>query len=201
MTESHLNPSILDAEISIPGYDIFRSDRVGRSHGGVVTYVRKDLVVKSVVKDSNSFCDSLILHIPQLNLVLANIYRPPNCPEVMFAQTLEYASVFLRNLEDGQNCSNTYLVFGDFNFPFLKFLKDGNFADLRCNKCAAKQICPHTSSEKKQAQRLLDFSNEFLMDQYIRKPTRNKNILDLCITNDHALIHNYQTIVNSKLSD
>ena len=47
VTESHLTPEVLDAEISIPGYDVFRSDRVGRSHGGVVTYVRKDLVVKS----------------------------------------------------------------------------------------------------------------------------------------------------------
>ena len=28
VTESHLNPNILDAEISIPGYDVYRSDRM-----------------------------------------------------------------------------------------------------------------------------------------------------------------------------
>ena len=201
VTESHLNPSILDAEISIPGYDVFRSDRTGRSHGGVVTYVRKDLVVKTEIKDSNSFCDSLVLHIPQLDIVLANIYRPPNCPEAMFAQTLEYASVFLRNLEDHQKCANTYLVVGDFNFPFLSFQEDGNLALNKCNKCVAEKFCTHTTSEKRQAQMLLDFSNEFFMEQYIKKPTRNKNILDLCFTNDQFLVHGYQMIVNSKLSD
>ena len=74
LTETHLNPDILDAEVSINGYNLYRSDRNNRSHGGVAIYVRKDLAVKSEVRDSNSFCDSLILSIPQLNLVLANIY-------------------------------------------------------------------------------------------------------------------------------
>ena len=68
-------------------------------------------------------------------------------------------------------------------------------------KCSTGKVCSHSSSEKRQAQRLLDFSNEFFMEQYIKKPTRNKNILDLCFTNDQFLIHNYQVIVNSQLSD
>ena len=202
ITESHLNPEILDAEISIPGYDVFRSDRVGRSHGGVVSYVRKDFVVKSKLKDSNSFCDSLILHIPQLNLVLANIYRPPNCPEEMFSQTLEFSSSFFRNLEEYHQNASTYMVVGDFNFPFLRFSESENcINNLKCQKCSTGKVCSHSSSEKRQAQRLLDFSNEFFMEQYIKKPTRNKNILDLCFTNDQFLIHNYQVIVNSQLSD
>ena len=71
----------------------------------------------------------------------------------------------------------------------------------KCHLCAMVQSCSHTSSEKKQAQKLLEFSDEFFLEQYIRKPTRNQNILDLCFTNDHFLIHNYQIIVNSKLSD
>ena len=118
ITESHLTLDVLDAEVSIQGYDFFRSDRVGRSHGGVVTYVRKDLVVKTEVKESNSYCDSLLLHIPQLNLVLVNIYRPPNCPENLFKETMDHVSDFFRNLETQEN---TYLVMGDLNFPFLKF--------------------------------------------------------------------------------
>ena len=203
VTESHLNPDILDAEISIPGYDIFRSDRVGRTHGGVATYVRKDLVVKSEAKDSNSFCDSLLLHIPQLNLVLVNIYRPPNCPEALFAQTLEFTSVFLRNLEDHANCANTYMVVGDFNFPFLKFSNSQNFVNniSRCQNCSADEVCSHMSSQRRQTQKLLEFSEEFFLDQVIRKPTRNQNILDLCFTNDHSLVHDYQMIINSNLSD
>ena len=162
-------------------------------------------MLKSQFRDmisSNSYCDYLILHILQLNLVLANIYRPPDCPEVLFTQTLEFTSVFFRNLEEHGKSCNTYLVLGDFNFPFLKFSESENSWGIKkCNICDSDTVCTHNSSQKRQAEKLLDFSNEFFMDQYIKKPTRNKNILDLCFTNDQFLILNYQIITNSKLSD
>ena len=34
LTETWLKPEILDAEIHIPGYNIFRSDRIKRIRGG-----------------------------------------------------------------------------------------------------------------------------------------------------------------------
>ena len=120
LTETHLNPEILDAEISIPGYNLFRSDRLNRSHGGVCIYVRKDLAVQSEIKDSNSFCDSLILNIPELNLVITNIYRPPNCPEVLFVQNLEQVSSLPRNMESSSQRACDYLVVGEFPFPLPK---------------------------------------------------------------------------------
>ena len=43
ITESWLNSDISDAEIDIPGYSIYRSDRCNRSRGGVITYLRSDL--------------------------------------------------------------------------------------------------------------------------------------------------------------
>ena len=55
LTETHLTSAVLDAEVAVRGYDIFRSDRVERSHGGVAIYVRKDIAVKTSMKDSNSY--------------------------------------------------------------------------------------------------------------------------------------------------
>ena len=55
--------------------------------------------------------------------------------------------------------------------------------------------------ERKQALCLLKFVNEFFMDQLIKSPTRNRNILDLLFTNNHQLINSYSTICNSRLSD
>ena len=43
LTETHLSDSVLNAEVSIPGYALFRSDREGRTHGGTCAYVRNDL--------------------------------------------------------------------------------------------------------------------------------------------------------------
>jgi exonuclease III len=143
VTESHLNPSILDAEIAIPGYDLLRSDRKDRSHGGVAIYVRKDIAVKTCIQDSNTYSDSLILHIPQLNLVLINVYRPPGCPEILFNQTMEHAASFLRNLEEGNQCANTYLVMGDFNFPFLKAgMQDTNLSETQEEISAQRKVKP-----------------------------------------------------------
>ena len=35
ITESHLTPDVLSAEVAITGYTVYRSDRLGgRSHGG-----------------------------------------------------------------------------------------------------------------------------------------------------------------------
>ena len=183
------------------GYNLFRSDRSNRSHGGVCIYVRKDLAVKSEVKDSNSFCDSLILHIPQLNMILANIYRPPNCPEPLFVQTLEHASSFLRNMECNYQRANDYLIFGDFNFPFLNFKDGEHVLSSTCKRCSEINLCSHTTSERRQAQCLLNFANKFFLHQLIKKPTRNQNILDLVFTNNHLLINDYYMIVNSQLSD
>ena len=121
----------------------------------------------------------------------------------MFTRTLEYLSVFLRNMEEYEQCAYTYLVFGDFNFPFLKFSDNEDLSDSikSCSNCQAGATCSHTSSDRRQAKALVDFANEFFLEQYIKKPTRGNNILDLVFTNDHLLIHSYQTIVNSILSD
>ena len=147
LTETHLSPEILEAKILIKGYNLFRSDRLNRTHGGVCIYVRKDLAVKSEIGDSNSFCDSLILQIPQLNLIISNIYRPPNCPESLFVQTLEHLSSFLRDVESSSQATNDYLVVGDFNFPFLNFKESCNSSGTEnilknnCHHCREIDQC------------------------------------------------------------
>ena len=36
LTEWHLTADVMDAEISVPGYELYRADRAVRSHGGVM---------------------------------------------------------------------------------------------------------------------------------------------------------------------
>ena len=120
VTESHLNPSILDAEISIPGFSVYRSDRRYRSHGGVVTWLRSDLAVKREHRFSNSVCDTLSLYIPSINLVLVNFYRPPDTSLDEFREALEDISNLVKLLEEQEGiASPTVTLTGDFNFPFL----------------------------------------------------------------------------------
>ena len=63
LTETHMNDDILSAEVSIPGYTLFRSDRVGRTHGGTCMYVRDNLATQVLLCHSNSVCESLVLKV------------------------------------------------------------------------------------------------------------------------------------------
>ena len=193
LTETHLNPEILDAEIQIRNYNLYRSDRAGRSHGGVCIYVRNDLAASVIFKDSNSYCDSLILKIHQMNLLLVNIYRPPGCKSALFNQTLEAVKSTIKNIEEYDQAVPSILVFGDFNFPNINW------------KCGSGIFRSSSSSksgeERSQAEALINFAEDFFLDQLIRHPTRNNNILDLIFTNDHQLIRDYNIICNNQLSD
>ena len=151
----------MDAEIQIDNYTLFRSDRAGRSHGGVAINIRNYLAATTILKDSNSYCDSLVIEIHKLNLILINIYRPPKCPKILFNQTLQTIKVLLENIES-ENSTKDIFMLGDFNFPFLRWTNktDNNSfnddTDIR-------------NEEKQQAKRLLEFAESFFLDQYIKK--------------------------------
>ena len=99
------------------------------------------------------------------------------------------------------------MILGDFNFPFLNFKGSDifnineNVLKNTCKHCIEIEHCSHTTSERRQAQNLLNFASEFFLHQHITKPTRKHNILDLVFTNNHHLINNYHMIVNNHLSD
>ena len=77
LTETHLSDSVLSAEVSILGYTLYRSDRQGRTHGGTCVYVRDDLAAQLLLSHSNSVCESLVVKVKTLDLILVTIYRPP----------------------------------------------------------------------------------------------------------------------------
>ena len=200
LTESHLSAGVLDAEIAIQGMTVYRCDRQQREKGGVVTYLREDLAVDSELKHSNSFCETLGLHIPKLDLALITIYRPPGCPEYKFKECLEEVTAWLQQLEGGHKAAPTILISGDFNLGFLDSWEPSTIEKLK-----AGALCPRAgraaSEEKKQALHLVDFAEDFFLLQYVDEATRKQNILDLIFTNNNNLIIRCRQVINAKLSD
>ena len=47
LTESHLNIEILDAEINMSGFIIFRADRLLTTKGGVIVYINKEIAASA----------------------------------------------------------------------------------------------------------------------------------------------------------
>uniref|UniRef100_A0A8D9AX67 Endonuclease/exonuclease/phosphatase domain-containing protein n=1 Tax=Cacopsylla melanoneura TaxID=428564 RepID=A0A8D9AX67_9HEMI len=115
ITESWLNDSISDSDISILGYRVIRKDRVhGVGHGGIVIYLNNSFSYKVLASSSPSQTPSveyLIVEIVSASskLLLAAVYHPPRAVRAgsldQFEEELEF---FLTNYQ-------YRFVLGDFN--------------------------------------------------------------------------------------
>ena len=79
ITESKLDESVFDSEISIEGYDIVRNDR-NRHGGGVVCYVKNNLSY-NVKKEFENDIENIIIDIflPKTKpITVVVFYRPPH---------------------------------------------------------------------------------------------------------------------------
>ena len=192
-TESHLTSDILDEEINVEDFNLYRSDRKNRKCGGVSIMIHKSLQVResSVVKFSNSVCELLMCHIETLNLNAICIYRPPKTTGEKFNQCLCEVQKYLQKVPDTQN----NILIGDLNFPFLKW-SEANDSVIH------SFVSGGLTDEQSQAQSFIDLTDQYFLNQVISKPTRGDNTLDLVYINNNDMFFNFKVEDVSKyLSD
>ena len=81
ITESHLNTSITDEEITVDGYYIERLDRTSGSHGGVVCFIRNDIIYERRKDLETKGIETIWLEISMPNstpTLICFMYRPPD---------------------------------------------------------------------------------------------------------------------------
>ena len=78
ITETHLDSSLYDAEISMEGLQLSRADRDLWKNGGVALYLRTDIAAETIElsKGSNGYIENLMLHIKKCNLAAAIVHSP-----------------------------------------------------------------------------------------------------------------------------
>ena len=79
-TETWVNNDIHDAELHIPGYNLFRKDRVSRG-GGIAVYVRCNITAfrREDLEDANVEGLWLEISLPKSRgFLVGAFYRPPN---------------------------------------------------------------------------------------------------------------------------
>ena len=135
ITETHLNKSVLDAEISINGYKFYRKDRDFDIHkddivdfncdgdnisggGGSIIYYKETLKPKLVEMFYKKAPDSLAIELDSNigKFCIACVYRSPNL-------SCSLNHVLLSCLNDicsESNLFETFLV-GDFNLPDISW--------------------------------------------------------------------------------
>ena len=102
VTETWLHSGVFDAEVThdFPGYSILRCDRSGRQGGGVALYLRDDLTGELLGSMDNGVCELMVVHIHQLNTVVAVLYRPPDTRITEFSPILSELDKLLYDLKD-----------------------------------------------------------------------------------------------------
>ena len=122
--ETWLDDSVMDKEVNIQDFNLFRSDRDGRIRGGSAIYLKNEFCVdrSRCLFFSNGVCEVTALMIEDYDIALICFYRPPDTSSSEFNEALSEVKVWFQ-----ENCDNTHVMcFGDFNFPWLtwnKFLR------------------------------------------------------------------------------
>ena len=182
LTETHINETHFDAEVSIPNYEIIRSDRINRQKGGVALYLHHTITINDEEKFSDPYCQAVVVYIKNSNLILAVVYRPPNTPEKSFENCIKKIKLFSLKYDRADQ-----IITGDFNFRFINWEQES----------ITKKGIP--VSEQKQALHFLNYTNQMLLTQMVAEYTRkDKSILDLVLSTDPEIIQNIHVEKTSK---
>ena len=174
LTESHLRKEIRTAEVHMKGFHLYRADRTeGFLKGGVAVYVREELVgeIRLLNSNSNDEVEWVTLYFEKKKVVFSCVYRPPTCGTPKFD---EYIGQLNDNIETLGQPVPTIAICGDFNFPIIDWSDGGSMRG-------------GAEYTRTQAHNLMEWANDFFLEQKVLVNTRVNNILDLLFTNNGEL--------------
>ena len=172
VTETWLKEYISDAQVAIPGYDIYRSDRVNRTGGGCALYIHDSLAINDKVCFASADNNLVAVYVEQINTVFAAVYRSESTA-CDFKKLISVLQCFIE--KNSENGMPEIFVQGDFNLPLFDWV-DG----------AAIPV------ERPNYSELQDFMDSLFLSQVVEGPTRGENTLDLVLTNRPEYISNVQ---------
>ena len=115
ITETWANKDIVDAELALTGYVMFRKDRRERRGGGVVLYITEFIQVYEITLKSVAVCEEAIwCNIVTRNstLTIGVVYRSPNIGQEEDVK-LQKAK---REVSKGER-----VIMGDFNHVHIQW--------------------------------------------------------------------------------
>jgi hypothetical protein len=187
LTETWLTENHQDAEVRIPGFNLFRADRVGKSHGGAALYIREDFAAVPILTFSENGVEAIVLKVRDLEAIVFAVYRPPSTTSQDFEPLLVALEESILLAQAHSNKFENVLGFGDFNFPNIKWgSSQPGLAEVTVTGAA---------------ERFLSFTEDLFLSQLITEVTRGNNILDLVLTNHPELVSHFEVRPNIKLSD
>ena len=164
ITETWIQEKTKDfiGEHEIPGYKLFKKDRLNKKGGGVMIYVRNHLNPIECKLETEHEVVGVNINSLGKNLLVMLTYRPPH-------QTIDLDNELYRLLGQEVN-GKLSVIMGDFN-------------------AAVNWDCMSSKSYT-EGNRLLEFVRNEFLHQWVDKPTRGDNILDIVLSTEDNLISN-----------
>ena len=164
--ESWTHEKISDAEIEMIGYNVFRKDRnceMGKKKrgGGVLLYIRKDLVAHELDNDEGK-CEAIFVNLNIVgfgNLIMAVCYRSPSADQ----QEVDNMMWKIRKYSN-----KAAIIMGDFNYGDINW---------------------ETMDTKAEGGEFIDLVQDCFLMQHVVFPTRDSNrIVDLVLSTEPGLV-------------
>jgi hypothetical protein len=186
ITETHLASTTPSELFALPGYNLFRCDRIVRPHGGVALFIASHLpayILDATAHSSGEWealwCSVNIPNYPGQHLHIGCYYRIPNL-------TIYPAHwpAFLAHLNSSPSTNKklNIILLGDFNLPKINW-----------------QLQSSSESSQSASADFIEFLQENQLSQHVINPTRHRlgqvsSLLDLVITSSElcstTVLHN-----------
>ena len=115
LTETFCSSKIPDSFYNIPGYELFRKDRLGKKGGGILAFVNNSVIVERRSDLEAGEIESLWLevcpHKSKRSLFIGGIYRPPS-------YKIEDDKKLGKNIENVHLKNKEIILMGDLNVDF-----------------------------------------------------------------------------------
>ena len=89
ITETLLKSYISNAQISVPGYNVVRSDRKTKVGGGCILYVNDAVTITKESSWSDNQTSVAVAYAEEQNLLMACLYRPPDAAHSSFSDAMK----------------------------------------------------------------------------------------------------------------
>ena len=166
ITESWANEDIVDVELALTGYVMFRKDGRERRGGGLILYIKESIQAYEITLKSEADSEEAIwCNIVTRNstLTIGVVYRSPNIGQEEDVK-LQKA---IREVSNGE-C----VIMGDFNHGHIQW--------------------ESLESAGGDDHKFLLLTQDCFLTQHVLEPTRGGNVLDLILSSQNELVDNVE---------
>ena len=129
-----MDDSVTDDEVAIPGFTVFRNDRMSVRHGGVALYVHNHFYPELLPHLLNLNVESVFVKIQVGNnpCLVGSLYRPPQT-------NVATHEIIVKHIEKAINLNYKTIIMGDFNLD-INDTKQYSKQYLLFNSCHPKHV-------------------------------------------------------------